>query len=388
MAPRPPRPLDTGDGLPDSAGGMPGGARIRVGVVGCGLIAQVMHLPYLAELDDRYELVAVCDLSPALAEWCATRYGAGQAVTDADTLLGLGLDLVMVLTGGSHADLAVAAADAGCHVFVEKPLALSEADGQRMTAAAERAGRILAVGNMKRYDPAYERLAELVPEVADLRLVRSTTLESPLAPYVAHYPFGPREQLPRETLDRLEADADRHAAAALGDVDAETRWCYRFILLDNLVHELNVLRGVLGDPLRVVSAQVSRRVASINLDFAAAPCHLSWVDLPGIAGYRQEFAFYGPDRRVTFRLPSPFLRSAPSEIEIEDGDVGTARSSRTIEILGYEEAFKRELVDLADCIRDGRSPRTTGADATRDLAVCAAIVRAHVTGAPVEIPPP
>jgi len=362
-------------------------ARIRVGVVGCGLIAQVMHLPYLAELDDRFELVGVCDLSPALAEWCAARYGARDAVTDADRLLGLAPDLVMVLTGGNHADLAVAAADAGCHVFVEKPLALSEADGQRMTAAADRAARILAVGNMKRYDPAYERLAELVPEVADLRLVRSTTLESPLVPYVGHYVFGPREQLPRELLDRLEADADRDAAAALGDVDAETRWCYRFILLDNLVHELNVLRGVLGDPLRVVHAHVTRRVASVVLEFAAAPCHLSWVDLPGFAGYRQEFAFYGPDRRVTFRLPSPFLRSAPSEIEIEDGEVGTARSSRTVEILGYEEAFKRELVDLADCIRTGRAPRTTGAEATRDLALCAAIARAHVTGAPVEFTP-
>jgi len=366
---------------------MQGAGRIRVGVVGCGLIAQVMHLPYLAELDDRFELVAVCDLSPALAEWCAARYGAGEAATDAGRLLGLGLDLVMVLTGGSHAELAVAAAEAWCHVFVEKPLALTEADGRRMTEAAERAGRILAVGNMKRYDPAYERLAELVPAIADLRLVRSTTLESPLAPYVAHYRFGPRGQVPPEIVDRFEAEAERDVASALGDVDEETRWCYRFILLDNLVHELNVLRGVLGEPARVASAQLTRRVASVILEFAAAPCHLSWVDLPGIASYRQEFAFYGPDRRVTFRLPSPFLRSAPSEIEIEDGDAGTTRLSRTVEILGYEEAFKRELVDLADCIRDGRPPRTTGADATRDLALCAAIARAHVTGAPVELRP-
>jgi predicted dehydrogenase len=364
---------------------MEGSARIRVGVVGCGLIAQVMHLPYLSELDDRYELVGVCDLSRTSAEWCARRYGAAHAVTDAADLIALGLDLVMVLTSGNHAEIAVAAAGAGCNVFVEKPLALSVADGEAMVAAADRAGRILAVGNMKRYDPAYERLAELVPGIDDLRLVRSTTLESPLQPYVAHYRFGPREELPAELLDRLEADADRDVARALGDVDAETRWCYRFILLDNLVHELNVLRGVLGDPVRVASAALTREVASINLDFAAAPCHLSWVDLPGIASYRQEFAFYAPDRRVTFRLPSPFLRSAPSEVEIEGGEAGTARSSRTVEILGYDEAFKRELVDLAACIREGRAPRTTGAEALRDLALCAAIARAHVTGGPVEL---
>jgi predicted dehydrogenase len=364
---------------------MQGQSRIRVGVVGCGLIAQVMHLPYLAELDDRYELAGVCDLSRVSAEWCADRYGAAHAVTDAAELIALGLDVVMVLTSGNHAEIAVAAAGAGCHVFVEKPLALSVADGERMVAAAERAGRILAVGNMKRYDPAYERLAELVPGIGDLRLVRSTTLESPLEPYVAHYRFGPREPLPADVIAGLEAAADRDVAEALGDVDAETRWCYRFILLDNLVHELNVLRGILGDPVRIASADLSRRVASVNLEFAEAPCHLSWVDLPGIASYRQEFAFYGPDRRVTFRLPSPFLRSAPSEIEIEDGAPGTARASRTVEILGYDEAFKRELVDLADCIHGGRTPRTTGAEALGDLAVAAAIARAHVTRGPVEL---
>jgi predicted dehydrogenase len=362
-------------------------SRIRVGVVGCGLIAQVMHLPYLSELDDRYELVGVCDLSRTSAEWCAAHYGAHHAVTDAADLLGLGLDLVMVLTSGNHAEIAVAAAGAGCHIFVEKPLALSVADGQRMVAAAEAAGSILAVGNMKRYDPAYERLVQLVPVLDDLRLVRSTTLESPLEPYVAHYRFGPREPLPADMIAGLEADAERDVTRAIGDVDAETRWCYRFVLLDNLVHELNVLRGVLGDPLRVASANLTRRVASVNLDFAAAPCHLSWVDLPGIAAYRQEFAFYAPDRRVTFRLPSPFLRSAPSEVEIEDGEPGTARASRTVEILGYEEAFKRELVDLAACIRERRAPRTTGAEALRDLALCAAIARAHVTREPVPFEP-
>jgi predicted dehydrogenase len=360
-------------------------ARIRVGVVGCGLIAQVMHLPYLAELREQFELVGVCDLSPATAEWCAARYGAAHALSDAGRLLELELDLVMVLTGGNHAPLAVAAAESGRHVFVEKPMALSVADGERMVAAADRAGVVLAVGNMKRYDPAYERVAELLPALADLRLVRVTTLESPLAPYVAHYPLAPRAALAPDLLESLEADAQRDVAAALGDVDETTRWCYRFILLDNLVHELNVLRGLLGEPVRVASADLAPAVVAVNLDFAAAPCHLSWVDLPGIARYRQEFAFYAPDRRVTLRLPSPFLRSVPSEVEVEDGEPGTARSSTAVELRGYEEAFKLELLDLHDCIRTGREPRTSGASAVRDLALCTAIVRAHTTRRPVDL---
>ena len=55
--------------------------RAKVGVIGCGLISQVMHLPYLADLGDRFEVAAVCDLSPAVAEGCARRYGVQRVFT-------------------------------------------------------------------------------------------------------------------------------------------------------------------------------------------------------------------------------------------------------------------------------------------------------------------
>ena len=106
------------------------------------------------------------------------------------------LDAVMVLTSGNHAPIAIAAARAGVHVFVEKPMALSVADGLAMIEAAEQAGVCLMVGTMKRYDPAYERLAELLADMrGDLRLARVTTLESPVRAYVAHYPLLPRRHL-------------------------------------------------------------------------------------------------------------------------------------------------------------------------------------------------
>jgi predicted dehydrogenase len=360
-------------------------ARIRVGVVGCGLIAQVMHLPYLAELDERFELAAVCDLSPAVAAACARRFGAGRALSSFDDLLELPLDLVMVLTGGSHAEAGIAAAEAGRHVFVEKPMALSPAAGARLVDAARRAGVVLMVGTMKRYDPAYERLQELAAGLEDVRLARVTTLESPLAPYVQHYPLV-RDQLPAGLLERLQAEDAAQVEAALPDADAETRWCYRWILLDNLVHELNMLRGVLGEPTRLASADLDRRVAGVRLEFGDVACHLSWVDLPGIARYRQELALYAPDARLSLRLPSPFLRSAPSELVVEGGEPGTAHSFERVEVVAYEEAFKRELIELHRCIAQGREPRTAGADALHDLALCAAIVRSHVEREPVDHP--
>jgi predicted dehydrogenase len=359
--------------------------RVRIGVVGCGLIAQVMHLHYLNELSDRFELVAVCDISPGLAAGCAQRFGVHRAYTDWEPLIEDQLDAVMVLTSGDHAPIALAAARAGLHVFVEKPMALSSHSAEEIVGAAGSARVQLMVGMMKRYDPAYERLAALLPSVDDLRLVRVTTLESPLEPYVAHYPMLRGGPPPSTRLDELRLAEEKEIDLALPETDDATRWCYRWILLDNLVHELNVLRGVLGEPTEIRSADLSSRCASVCLRFGEVDCHLSWVDLPGIARYKQEFAFYAPDQRLTLELPSPFLRSMPSRLILEGGGPGSSDSFTQEEIVSFEEAFKRELVEFADCVTIGRPPRTPGSDGLSDLRLCEAIARAHHARRPEQL---
>lgn len=351
--------------------------RTRVGVVGCGLIAQVMHLPYLAELSDRFELAAVCDIRGEVAAACAERYGIPSVSSRWEDLLAERLDAVLIATSGDHAPIVIEAARAGCHVLVEKPMALSSADAERMVSAAGEAGVCLMVGTMKRYDPAYERLSELLPALDDLRLIRVTTLESPFAPYVAHYPLigidagGPAPEL---VLDEHERDL---IDAALGDVDEQTRWCYRWILLDNLVHELNMLQGLLGEPDEIRFVHLSPRSVAIEMRFGQAECHLAWVDLPGIARYRQELCFYAPAQRLTLELPSPFLRSMPTRLVIEGGEPGSPHSWEHEELTAYEEAFKRELIEFSECIRTGREPRTSGEDGLRDMRLAEALARSH-----------
>jgi predicted dehydrogenase len=336
-----------------------------------------MHLPYLTELADRFEIAALCDLSEPVVRGCASRYGVAAVHTRWQDMLAEELDAVMILTSGDHAPIAVEAARTGRHVFTEKPMALSSAGGEQMLAAANEVGVVLMVGTMKRYDPAYERLAELLEHTTGVRLVRVTTLESPFEPYVAHYPLIHGEPLAADLLAELKSADERAIDAALGDGDEQLRWCYRWILLDNLVHELNALRGVLGEPSEVSHADLSPQCASVNLRFGATECHLSWVDLPGIARYKQEFAFYAPDQRLTLELPSPFLRSMPSRLIVEGGETGTAASWQREEIVAYEEAFKRELIEFAECIATGREPRTSGSDGLGDLRLCEAIARAH-----------
>ena len=360
-------------------------SRLKVGVVGCGVIAQVMHLPHLAELRDRFEIAALCDISEPVAAACAEIYGVTSVHTSWQELVAERLDVVMVLTSGSHAPIAVAAAKVGSHVFVEKPMCLSLVEGEEMLAAVRDANVQMMVGTHKRYDPAYERLRELMP-FDDLRLVAVTTLESPFQPYVQAYPLTELPPPPPEVLSALRSEDEARLAVGLPEGDDESRYCYRWMLLDNLIHELNMLRGALGEPDVVHQARLGRTVCDISLGFGPTEVHISWVDLPGMAQYRQELAFYALDRRITLNLPSPYLRGMPSQLTIDTGDPGTPHAWRATEVVSFEEAFKRELIELEEAIRTKRKPRTDVVDGLRDVALCGAIARAHITGSPVAAP--
>src|SRR4029453_5097797 len=127
--------------------------RVRVGVIGCGLVAQVMHLPHLRELDDRFDVVALSDLAPGSLEFAGAMFPSAGRHTAWEEWLGA-VGGVLVLTAGSHAPIAVAAAEAGAHVFVEKPMCFSVEEGEQMIAAAGANRVVLMVGSMRRYAPS------------------------------------------------------------------------------------------------------------------------------------------------------------------------------------------------------------------------------------------
>jgi predicted dehydrogenase len=362
------------------------GERIRVGVIGCGLVAQVMHLPYLRELSDRFEIAGVCDLSAERLDAVADEYGVERRTTDWREVVGWPLDAVLILVSGSHAPIASAAIGAGLHVFSEKPFALSVAEGVAVASEARAAGVTVMVGYMKRYDPAYEQLLADLPTLGPLRHVRLTTQESPLDPYVAHYPLRMGSGISPDVVAALQADDAARVHAALGPVDPEVARVYREWILDSMIHELNAVRGLLGEPDRVEYAHIRPSGITAVLRFGGVECVAAWVDLPGIARYRQTWAFDGLDRRAVLEFPSPFLRSAVTELSFEDGATGSPASYRTVHVAGYDEAFKRELVEFHAAIAQGRDPLTTAEDAVRDLALCTAIVTSHVERRPVEDP--
>src|SRR5262249_23527898 len=146
------------------------GARltVRVGVVGAGLVAQAEHLPYLAALGDRFTISAIAEPSRTVREALGARYGIPGLHADHRAMLDAGgLDAVVVCSpAGTHAEVVLAALDAGLHVFVEKPMCITLADADAIVAARDRAGKVVQVGTMKRYDPAVEAMLDALPRSA------------------------------------------------------------------------------------------------------------------------------------------------------------------------------------------------------------------------------
>ena len=128
--------------------------KVKVGIIGCGGIAQGKHMPSLAKLD-QVELVAFCDIVQERADKAAQEFGKAGAVvyTDYRELLKDGsIEVVHVCTpNSSHAEITIAALEADKHVMCEKPMAKTAEEAVRMQEAAERTGKLLSIGYQNRF---------------------------------------------------------------------------------------------------------------------------------------------------------------------------------------------------------------------------------------------
>jgi predicted dehydrogenase len=135
---------------------------LKVALVGCGKIADA-HVEEIEKLDGLAAVVGVCDLERLMAEQVAVRYGISHYYDRYDRMLAeLKPDVVHITTSPqSHLFLAKQALDAGCHVYVEKPLTLTAADTADLIAYAERRRRKLTVGYAYYFDPLAQEMRRL-----------------------------------------------------------------------------------------------------------------------------------------------------------------------------------------------------------------------------------
>lgn len=138
--------------------------KVRVAVIGCGMISKRLHVPDLATCDEA-EIVALCDVREANARELAERWVPGAKVfTDYKALLRETRPEAAVVTVPNvfHAPVTIDALKAGCHVMVEKPMAAGLEEGRRMVEAARRAKKLLLVNQSQRLFPVHRKAKEVM----------------------------------------------------------------------------------------------------------------------------------------------------------------------------------------------------------------------------------
>jgi predicted dehydrogenase len=349
----------------------------------------MMHLPYLRELDDRFELVALADIDPGTLDQVADHYGVARRHTTIAGLLTEPIDAVFVLSSGDHTADVLAALDSGRHVFAEKPLAYTLRQTDAIAEVARRQDQIVMVGMMKQYDPGYRRGVEAVGGLRDLRYVEVRTLQSDDGAYRTHHHVlsggaarPPRERLYGAALDEaaqtgiLGQEPVDLLREATGSIRPEVLTAY-FLLLVSSIHDVCALRGAIGRPERVVSAHTWAGGTSFTAVLAYAGgvrATYTWTSIPYLKHYQGDLFFFASEGRVAIRFPSPYLRNEPTLVELESMEGGELRQTRVF--ASYEEAFQLELIHFHECVTEGRQPLTDVAGFRADLELLVEIARA------------
>ena len=352
--------------------------RVKIGVVGCGAIAQVHHLPHLAALDEQFEVAVVCDVSPAAAADAARRFHVPRHVTDWRDLLAADLDAVLLCHTDPKTEAAIAALKAGKHLFIEKPVCFSLEEIDAMIAAQRAAGTVAQAGYMKVYDPAFELAQRAVQEIDEVRFVQVNHLHPDNALHLRQFDVRRFDDHPAGAWERTQAARSAALRRAIGDATPAVQRTFS-LLSGSGIHDLYGLRALLGVPLAVVSTEIWRdgRAVTFTLEYpGGARCVATWIDLPDLWDFRETLEVYGDRRRVLVSYPTGFARGILSRVVVQGTDeCGSAY--RTEPAVDWESAFLRELRHFHECIVTGVPNRTPLAAARDDIRLIIDIVRRY-----------
>ena len=139
---------------------------IKIGIIGCGKIAQVRHIPEYAA-NPHAEIYGFYDINQARAQELAQKYGGKVFASYEELLADPAIEAVSACVANhAHAEISIAALKAGKHVLCEKPMAVTLEDCEAMVAAAEVSGKYLMIGQNQRLAKAHSKAKELIEQGA------------------------------------------------------------------------------------------------------------------------------------------------------------------------------------------------------------------------------
>ncbi len=288
-----------------------------------------------------------CDPSEAVLARHAPSFPATRFTGELDDLLGDdSLDAIVLATPvPTHADLAERVLDAGKHCFVEKPLAQSVADAERVVAAAERAGRLLMVGHLLEYHPGVAKLKEIATsgELGDIHYIYSNRLN----------------------LGKLRADENALWSLGAHDVSVVLHLADGEEPVEVAAHGESYMRPGVEDVVFCFLRFPSGRAAHL---------HLSWLD----PHKERRFTVVGSRRMATFddmeleRKVTVYDKGFDEETGsygeyiTRSGDIWSPR-------IGNREPLRIECEHFVECVRTGATPVSDGESGLRVVRVLEAL---------------
>jgi predicted dehydrogenase len=338
---------------------------IRIGLVGLGFMGQ-QHFSIYRDME-QVEVVAVCDKEPGRVADTAPSIGGNigdateldlrkvERYTDfAEMLSNAQLDCVDICTPTYlHAEMTVAALEAGLHAICEKPMARNTTECDQMIAAAETASRMLFIGQCIRFWPEYEVLSKMV---ADGELGRIVSAK-----------FVRQSPTPTWASDGWLMKSELSGGA----------------VLDLHIHDVDFILSLFGKPRGVLARganiitdgpPVDQVFAAYLYDDFACSAEGGWV-MPDSFPFEMGFQVLGEKGIIDFsQAKDPMLKFYPF-----DGEPYTPQFTPGT---GYE----RELAYFAECMSSGKAPtRITAKSARESVAMIAAECESIRTGQVVTI---
>ena len=303
--------------------------QLRVAVIGVGHLGQ-HHARLLAAMDD-VELVGVVDTKPGRAEEIAAKYGT-RAFTDAADVRALVDAVTVAVPTESHLAVAMPFIEQGSGVMVEKPMASSLAEADRLIDAASRRGSVLAAGHTERFNPA---VTAALPVVSNPRFIE---------------------------VHRLGVFPERSL-----DID---------VIFDLMIHDLDLLLASVRSEVVSIEA-VGVHVLSPRTDIANARLRFASGCIANLTASRisrdrvRKLRFFQHDAYISIDFAS-------QEVEvyrtIRSGDGRPAIQGGRIEVQ-KDEPLRLELADFVDAVRQRRAPGVTAASGRAALALATRIAQ-------------
>lgn len=349
--------------------------RRKIGVVGCGAIAQSQHLPNLTARPDIWEVVAVCDISPGLVEAVGKRFQVPHRFTDYHALLQSDVDAVLLCLADPKAPAAIAAARAGKHMLIEKPMCWTAAEADQIITAGRDAGVVVMAAYMKQHEPGFQYAREKILQMRDVRFIQVNHLHPNNALHMRDFFIERFDDVPASEVRALEALRDRSRAEAIGaNATASERYAFG-MLIGSMIHDISCLRGIFGPPERVVSAEIWHEGHGFSTVLAypgERRCVASWVDLPNLWDFKETLEVYGSDERVIITFPTGFSRGLPTTVTVQGTEAGAP--FRTELVMSYDPGFQREIAQFHASIVGDEQPLTPPEGARDDAALVHEII--------------